>query len=72
MWCYRFKRSRRVAQPCRVHAFRGISLVTVPYKALCSIVQKRMMEVVEERGLVAEEQEGFRRGRGCRDQVISH
>ena len=29
------------------------------------------MEVVEERGLVAEEQGGFRRGRGCRDQVLT-
>ena len=56
--------------PCRVDEFRGISLVAVLYKALRSIVQKRMMEVVEENGLVAEEQ-GFRRGRGCRDQVLT-
>ena len=51
--------------------YRGISLVAVPYKALCSIMQKRMMVVVEEKRLVAEEQGGFRRGRGCRDQVIT-
>ena len=57
--------------PCRVDEYRGISLVSVPYKALCRIVQRRMMEVVEERGLVAEEQGGFRRGRGCRDQVLT-
>ena len=57
--------------PCRVDEFRGISLVAVLYKALCSIVQKRMMEVVEENGLVAEEQGGFRRGRDCRDQVLT-
>ena len=57
--------------PCRVDEFRGISLVAVPYKALCSIVHKRMVEVVEEKGLVAEEQGGFRRGRGCRDQVLT-
>ena len=57
--------------PCRVDEFRGISLVSVPYKVLCSIVQRRMVEVVEEQGLVAEEQGGFRRGRGCRDQVLS-
>ena len=30
-----------------------------------------MVEVVEEKGLVAEEQGGFRRGRGCRDQVLT-
>ena len=35
--------------PCRVDEFRGISLVAVPYKALCSIVHKRMLEVVEGR-----------------------
>ena len=27
--------------PCRVNEFRGISLVAVSYKALCSIMQKR-------------------------------
>ena len=47
--------------PCRVDEFKVISLVAVPYKALCSIVQKRMIEVVEEKGLVAEEQGEFRR-----------
>ena len=57
--------------PCRVDEYRGISLVAVPYKALCSIMQKRMMVVVEEKRLVAEEQGSFRRGRGCRDQVIT-
>ena len=35
--------------PCRVDEFREISLVSVPYKALCRKVQRRMMEVVEER-----------------------
>ena len=34
-------------------------------------MQKRMMVLVEEKRLVAEEQGGFRRGRGCRDQVIT-
>ena len=57
--------------PCRVDEYRGISLVAVPYKALCSIMQKRMMVVVEEKRLVAEEQGVFRRGRGCRDQVMT-
>ena len=52
--------------PCRVDEYRGISLVAVPYKALCTIMQKRMMVVVEEKRLVAEEQGVFRRGRGCR------
>ena len=83
-WCWKFRMiptvwrksvvvpipKKQKSGPCRVDEFRGISLVAVLYKALRSIVQKRMMEVVEENGLVAEEQ-GFRRGRGCRDQVLT-
>ena len=29
------------------------------------------MNVIEERQLLAEEQGGFRRGRGCRDQILT-
>ena len=35
-----------------------------------SLVHKRTVEGVEEKGLVAEEQGGFRRDSGCRDQVL--
>ena len=38
---------------------------------MCLIVQERLVEVVEEKQLLAEEQGGFRRGRGCRDQILS-
>ena len=51
--------------------FRGISLLPVAYKAMCSIAQYRLVHVVEERKLVAEEQGGFRKGRGCRDQLMT-
>ena len=54
-----------------VDDFRGIALVSVVYKALCSIVHQRMTQVVEEKQLLAEEQGGFRKGRGCRDQVLT-
>ena len=54
------KRSRG---PCNTDDFRGISLVSVPYKALCMIVKERLALVVEERKLVAEEQGGFRKWR---------
>ena len=47
-----------------------VSVVAEPYKALCSNMHKGMIKVVEE-GLVAEEQEVFRRGRGCQNQVIT-
>ena len=50
--------------------WRNIASIAVPYKALCSIMQKRMMVLMEEKRLVAE-QGGFRRGRVCRDQVIT-
>ena len=45
--------------------FQGISLVFVPYKVMCSIIHRRLTQVVKGRNLVAEEQGGFRRGRGC-------
>ena len=51
--------------------FQGISLVPVAYKAMCGIVQERLTQVVGEKNLVAEEQGGFRRGRGCRDQLLT-
>ena len=47
---------------CRTDEFRWISLVSVVYKAMCIIVQDRLLKVVEERQLLAEEQGGFRRG----------
>ena len=62
------KRSRGL---CNTDDFRGISLVSVPYKALCMIVKERFALVVEERKLVAEEQGGFRKGSGCRDQIMT-
>ncbi len=62
------KRSNGV---CRTEDFRGISLVSVAYKTMCSIVQQRLVQVVEQRQLLAEEQGGFRKGRGCRDQVLT-
>ena len=34
---------------------------------MCSIIHERVAQGVEERNLVAEEQGGFSRGRGCRD-----
>ena len=62
---------KRVRGVCRMDEFRGISLVPVAYKAMCGIIQERLTQVVGERNLVAEEQGGFRRGRGCRDQLLT-
>ena len=48
-----------------------VSVVAEPYKALCSIVHKGMMKVVEEKGLVAEEQ-GFFEGAEAARIRLSH
>ena len=56
---------------CKVDDFRGISLTSVAYKAMCSVVHRRLVHMVEEKQLVAEEQGGFRKGRGCRDQLMT-
>ena len=62
---------KRRSGACVVDDFRDIALVSVVYKAMCSIVHQRMTQVVEEKQLLAEEQGGFRKGRGCRDQVLT-
>ena len=54
-----------------VDDFRGISLTSVAYKAMCSVVHRRLVHMVGKKQLVAEEQEGFRKGRGCRDQLMT-
>ena len=48
-----------------VDDFRGISLTPVAYKAMCSVVHRRLVHMVEEKQQVAEEQGGFRNGRGA-------
>ena len=46
------KRSNGV---CRTEDFRGILLASVAFKTMCSIVQQRLVQVVEQRQLLAEE-----------------
>ena len=41
---------------CRTGEFCGISLVSVVYKAMCLVSQERLVNVVEERQLLTEEQ----------------
>ena len=56
---------KKRSSACVVDDFRGIALVLVVYKAMCSIVHQRMTQVVEEKQLLAKEQGGFRKGRGA-------
>ena len=37
---------------------------------MCSIIKKRLYQVVSLNGLICEEKGGFREGRGCRDQIL--
>ena len=62
---------KRVRGVCRMDKFRGISLVQVAYKAMYGIIQERLILVVGEGNLIVEEQGGFRRGRRCRDQLLT-
>ena len=54
--------------PLECRNSRGISLLSVPGKVYGKILIKRVIENSE--GQVGEEQCGFRKGRGCADQVF--
>ena len=58
---------------CEVDNFCSIALVSVVYKVMCSVVQERMVQIVNGEKLLAEEWRGGGgwRGRGCRDQILT-
>ena len=49
--------------------YRGIALLSVPGKVFCRVIQARLAERAEH--LLREGQCGFRKGRGCADQIFS-
>lgn len=49
--------------------YRGISLLSIPGKVFTKVLQRRMKSCVE--GALAEEQAGFRPGRGTVDQIFT-
>ena len=51
---------------CDVNNFRGVSLTSTVSKVLCMVLNNRLSSVAEEEGLIADEQRGFRKRRGCR------
>ena len=55
---------------CVADGFRGIALTSVVCKVFCHILKERLATVMEEYNLVVEEQGGFRRGKGCKDQIV--
>ena len=54
---------------CGYSSFRGISLLSVVGKVYGKILVKRIREGTE--GMICDEQGGFRRGRGCVDQIFA-
>ena len=46
---------------CVTDNFRGVSLLSVVYRAICIIIQERLMHFCARQKLIAEEQGGFRR-----------
>ncbi len=51
------------------HNYRGIRLLSVPGKICGRILHERMVKMTEKN--VGDEQGGFRKGRGCVDQIFA-
>ncbi len=50
-------------------SYRGLSLFSVPGKVYGKVITERVQRLTEEK--IGEEQGGFRKGRGCVDQILS-
>ncbi len=50
-------------------SYRGISLLSIPGRVYGRILTERLLEVTEQK--VSEDQGGFRKGRGCVDQIFA-
>ena len=51
--------------------YRGISLLSCVYKLYSGILNQRLLNYLETSGFLAEEQNGFRKGRSCIDHIYS-
>ena len=51
--------------------YGGITLLSVMYKAFCRILGSRLVGIIESEKLLSDEQNGFRKGRGCIDHVLA-
>ena len=49
--------------------YRGITLLSVVSKVYTSIINTRLSNLCEKNKIIVEEQGGFRKGRGCIDQI---
>jgi hypothetical protein len=51
--------------------YRGISLLSVVGKMFTTILSDRLMRFCEDNAIIVDEQGGFRKGRGCPDQLFA-
>ena len=51
--------------------YRGITLISVPCKIYCTVLNNRLREWLEDNECLCDEQNGFRRGRSCEDHIFS-
>ena len=51
--------------------YRGISLASSVYKLYCAVIDNRLSSWAETYGLINDEQNGFRKNRGCSDHLLS-
>ena len=51
--------------------YRPITIISIPCKIYANILNKRLLLWLEENGLIADEQNGFRKNRSCQDHVYA-
>ena len=61
---------KRTRGPPDPNLYRGISLLSAVYKVFCTVMKSRVEAYVEGENLLCEEQNGFRKGRGCIDNIL--
>ena len=61
---------KRTRGPPDPNLHRGISLLSAVYKVFCTVMKNRVEAYVEGENLLCEEQNGFRKGRGCIDNIM--
>lgn len=51
--------------------YRGISLISIPCKIYCDVLNRRLSALLEKNDLLCEEQNGFRKNRSCLDHLYT-
>lgn len=59
-----------MTDPCLPLQYRGISLMSTVCKIFTGVINTRITKHLEQSGIYAEEQNGFRKGRACIDHVF--